>query len=57
MSNLKRKLTLKTRIWIKDILDSEEYQEAKKKKLINMSKLSELFGISDGVIYHIKIKG
>lgn len=48
------KLTWPTVEWIRDILGSEEYQEAKKKKIISQAKLSELFGISISQISVIK---
>lgn len=48
------KLTQMTIDWIRDILNSEEYKEAKNKKLINQTKLAELFGIRQGTISNIK---
>ncbi|MFW9899768.1 MAG: NUMOD3 domain-containing DNA-binding protein [Candidatus Thorarchaeota archaeon] len=50
----RRKLSRKTIIWIRNILGSEEYKEAKSKKLINQTKLAELFGVKPRTISKIK---
>ncbi len=42
-------------MWIRDILDSKEYKEAKKKRLINQYKLANLFGITQAAISDIKL--
>lgn len=48
------KLTHKIVNWIRDVLNSEEYKEAKKKKLINQAKLAKIFGVGQSVISEIK---
>ena len=48
------KLDIKTVEWIKNILSSNEYKVAYNKKLINQTKLGNLFGITQSVISNIK---
>ncbi|MFW9899670.1 MAG: NUMOD3 domain-containing DNA-binding protein [Candidatus Thorarchaeota archaeon] len=48
------KLTQMTVNWIRDILGSEEYREAKKKRLIDQTKLGKLFGVDNTTISGIK---
>ncbi|MFW9899667.1 MAG: NUMOD3 domain-containing DNA-binding protein [Candidatus Thorarchaeota archaeon] len=49
------KLTWSTVEWIRDILNSEEYREAKAKKLISQKQLAALFGIKPQNIYNIRM--
>ncbi|MFW9899684.1 MAG: NUMOD3 domain-containing DNA-binding protein [Candidatus Thorarchaeota archaeon] len=48
------KLTQMTANWIRDILDSKEYKEAKSKGLISQKQLADLFGVNECAISGIK---
>ncbi|MFW9899659.1 MAG: hypothetical protein ACFFDY_00045 [Candidatus Thorarchaeota archaeon] len=49
------KLTQMIVDWIRNILNSQEYKEAKSKRLMSQKQLAELFGVSEMTISDIKL--